>query len=227
MIKCEYPYTLITFHDTAGNMMTGAKAHVFLQIMTRSENLITVEDARHLHLDVLYIGQSFGKEGERDAIKRLQNHETLQKIYVEIASREPEKEVWIALPTFQDSFLMMDIDGRNSVETTTTDTEDTTHVNDVIHSGISLQQEINFTEAALIRYFQPHYNTEFKNSFPNPAHTSYSSCYDLDLNAVSVEIQTIETFTHFYSRVVPPCSLHLPKFPLHSRELRVSMFDFE
>ncbi|TKG97822.1 hypothetical protein FC678_26315, partial [Peribacillus simplex] len=42
---------------------------------------------------------------------------------------------------------------------------------------IRKKQEINFTEAALIRYFQPKYNDIMKYRFPSRTHTEYSDLF--------------------------------------------------
>ena len=95
----------------------------------------------------------------------------------------------------------------------------------VMGDGISDQQRINFTEAALIRYFQPEYNTLFKDPFPSPVHSSYASCYDVDLNMIAVEVGSEDLGCKFWSKHVEPKWTHIAAFPLHSREQRKHMFD--
>lgn len=90
---------------------------------------------------------------------------------------------------------------------------------------ITERQRINFTEAALIRYFSPEYNKIYKDTFPSPAHTTYSECYDLDLNSVSVELQTDRLYTRVWSKVIKPDYVHFCTFPLHSKEDRMYMFE--
>ena len=104
--------------------------------------------------------------------------------------------------------------------------EDSEHIATVLSTKITEQQEINFTEAALIRYFQPPYNKTYKDSFPNPAHVTYSECYDIDLNMVNIEVQTEEVKARLWSEAVQPRWVHFCSFPLHSREDRVYMFSF-
>ena len=47
---------------------------------------------------------------------------------------------------------------------------------------------INITEAALINYFKPEYNVNFIDNFPDENHKGYKKYYDLDYNALSVEL---------------------------------------
>lgn len=92
--------------------------------------------------------------------------------------------------------------------------------------GINEQQKINFTEAALIRYFRPLYNTIYKESFPNPAHSTYQECFDLDINSVCIEMNTLEMMNcMFYSESVPRTHWNRQDFLLKSKEERKSMFE--
>lgn len=224
-LQSPYPHTQLHFLDENGAMKMGVKAQCFFQIMALERQLLNPKDATGLHLKVLYVGQAYGTDGSRQATDRLMHHETLQKVYAEIISREPHKEVWLALLSFQSPLLLMNIEGREGVTFEADANDDKTHVHDITHSELSWHQQINFAEASLIRYFQPKYNKEFKDTFPSPAHKTYAKCYDLDLNAVSIELQTGETLHHFYSDEVAPNWVHLKTYPLHSKDLRKSMFD--
>jgi hypothetical protein len=95
-----------------------------------------------------------------------------------------------------------------------------------ITSSMSEQQRLNWTEAALIKYFAPPYNKEYKKTFPSPAHKTYSDCYDLDLNTVGFVLDTSEVLgVKLYSEA-PRSWRHIGQFVLHSIEERRSMFDF-
>ena len=96
----------------------------------------------------------------------------------------------------------------------------------VLEKGIKEQQEINFTEAALIRYFKPEYNDKFKETFPSPAHSTYSECYDIDINSISIEFLTQDLRCRFYSDEVKPNWEHFAFFNLHTYADRKGMFDF-
>jgi hypothetical protein len=178
----------------------------------------------HLDLEVLYIGQSFGVDGARYAPERLSNHSTLQGIYAEAIRRTPDKEIWLLLCSFQE-IMVMSFDGASEYQTTLE--EDDQHMFRVLNTDVSLQQKINFTEAALIRYFRPEYNQMFKNNFPNPAHTTYSECYDIEINQIHVEIDTEDLGCRLWSPSIPPNWVHIAAFPLWSKEDRKDMFKFD
>jgi hypothetical protein len=50
------------------------------------------------------------------------------------------------------------------------------------------EQVINISEAAIINFFKPLYNEKFIDNFPLDSHQSYKQYYDLDYNALTVEI---------------------------------------
>ena len=136
--------------------------------------------------EIQYIGQSFGKEGERDALKRLSSHSTLQKILTDFHTKRPNQRLYVFLMEFTPQ-LLMTFDGRNKDYMTTIE-EDDKHVRAVISSPHKFSQFINVTEAALINYFKPEYNINFIDNFPNKNHKGYKQYYDLDFNSILVEI---------------------------------------
>ena len=134
---------------------------------------------------VLYIGQSYGKRGERSAIKRLSSHETLQKILINTQKDYPEYEVQILL---LEMAYWLGESIKPSAEALSTTEEDTNHVEKVLSNLHQEQQVINITEAALINYFKPQYNTMFVENFPSEKHMSYKQYFDLDYDDLVIEI---------------------------------------
>ena len=217
LLKCEYPHTEYLITDETNNVISNGKCALLLASLGS-------EFWEHLDLEVLYIGQSYGRDGKRMASERLRSHSTLQGIYAEAIKNSPDQEIWLILSTFE-PLLLSCFDGRTKNYATTLK-EDSEHIHEVLNTNISEQQQINFTEAALIRYFLPPYNKTYKDSFPNPAHSTYSECYDIDLNMVCVEVQTEDLGLRLWSQSVDPKWVHFCLFPLHSREDREYMFEF-
>jgi hypothetical protein len=217
-LMCEYPYTEYAIKDKSNNVISNGKCALLLATLSP-------EYWEHLDLEVLYVGQSYGKDGSRTASDRLKSHSTLQGIYAEAIKNSPDQDIWLILSTFE-PLLLGSFDGRGNNYTTTME-EDSDHIHDVLSTSITEKQQINFTEAALIKYFQPPYNKIYKDSFPNPAHSTYTECYDIDLNMVCVEIQSEDIGLRLWSDSVEPQWVHFCSFPLHSREDRVYMFEFE
>ena len=212
-LKCEYPYTKFVLETPDGNSRLASKWSLMLQgIQPMSP---------HLNFDVLYVGQAFGEDGDRNAAERLASHETLQKIYAEAIQKKPDKEVWLNLIAFQPPMQIVMFDGRHKGPTD----EPEGHDEKFAELDMSWAHQICFAEAAMIRYFQPEYNKIFKNSFPSQSHVSYAECYDLDLNSVSVEFNTESLNCTFSSLSVEPSGLHMIQYALHDRKERVAMFE--
>ena len=150
-----------------------------------------------LELELLYIGQAQGRDIERNAVSRLKNHETLQKILMDYHARHPNKRLYIMLFPFTENQIMM----FNGIEDLPTfdNKDDVNHKNRLIQDAIAIRnndenrkrQIINITEAALINYFKPYYNTTFVNNFPSAGHSSYRHYYDLEYNLIVVELHRL------------------------------------
>ena len=86
-LTCDYPYTSFVLQQPNGENRFASKWSLMLQGREAM--------SPHLNFDILYIGQAFGDEGERNAADRLRSHETLQKIYAEAIQSNPDKEIWL------------------------------------------------------------------------------------------------------------------------------------
>ncbi|HEY0757701.1 MAG TPA: hypothetical protein VGD59_00415 [Acidisarcina sp.] len=216
-IKCPYPHTAVTIYSALGERLHHSQASLFVS-KSGPEDLQS-----KLALEVVYVGQAFGTDGVRTAPDRLKSHSTLQAIYSEAISRSPDKEIWLSLWNFE-SRLFANIDGR-SQNYLSTDEADDEHIYDVLSTEIEEQQQINFTEAALIKYFQPQYNVRFKINFPSQLHRSYLQCYDLDIHSLIVEVNTEHFGASLWSSTVTPNLHHLITFTFHSSAERRALFD--
>jgi hypothetical protein len=76
------------------------------------------------------------------------------------------------------------------------------------------REAVTAAEAGLIRYFQPPYNTIFKDNFPDPSHVHISELYELELHSVNVELQASAVETMFGSQVIAPSDLHFAYYQL-------------
>ncbi|PNQ84108.1 hypothetical protein C1T20_19265 [Paenibacillus polymyxa] len=145
-----------------------------------NENWISLE------MEVLYIGQSFGTDGQRIAQDRLSAHSTLQKILTDFHSKYPDRRIYLLLLEMT-PLLNASFDGL-SKEYMVSDEEDQEHFEKVLNNLPIEEQVINITEAAMINYFKPYYNTNFIENFPSSKHKGYKQYFDLDYNCVSVEL---------------------------------------
>lgn len=134
---------------------------------------------RSCDFEVMYIGQSKGKNQSISALDRLRNHETLQKILAENDYNTPEKQILILVACFKAGFFHAYKNPKN--------------INEESHSEfLKLKEEnqqtndhiINLIEAMLIKYFNPAYNTHYTEEFPSKKHKSYEFIYKYNLNFI-------------------------------------------
>lgn len=219
----EYPFNMFLIRDQE-NALLLARPSTLIDSSTVIDNINT-ED---LDYEILYIGQSYGKNGKRTAIDRLASHETLQKIYTHASTRFPESDIWIMLTNFSQQSVLFSA-GSDLVKVKKRDKkiEDGKVTTFFKENGLEIteRQSINLTEAALIKYFEPEYNTNFKDNFPNPNHKSYSNCYKLDIRAINIEIGTREMIRKIYTKTSGRKSYHSKTFEFASDKDRISFLD--
>lgn len=224
-LETSFPYSVFKIFDN-GQEVIHSNATVFLTRLNQKKSSLG-DFAKNLDLDILYVGQAYGKAGSRKAKDRLKSHSMMQSIYEEANKNNPDKDILLCLFTFK-QWLLTSFDGRKKLSLKEREL-DTEHMNNVINKvlceGITEQQEITFTEAALIKYFEPIYNSEYKNTFPNRAHSTYSECYDIDINSVCIEIDTKDLGCRLYSKHIPRSWVHYGSFNLHTREDRIAIFN--
>ena len=186
-VKSTYPHTLLklTIEDDEWCNVHSIDNYFELHAMEVFDQY-AVHLMPRIKYKVLYIGQSYGKRGERSAIERLSSHETLQKILIDVQRNYPEYEIKIMLLEMECN-LGVGID-TITASTKKSDEEDRSHIEAVLSHLPEEQQIINITEAAMINYFKPPYNSTFVENFPCPKHKSYKQYYELDYNDLTIEL---------------------------------------
>lgn len=175
--------------------------------------------ANGLGFKVLYIGQAYGKDGKRNAVDRLTKHETLQKISVQ------------GIPDgYNLHLLLLEIQPENQIISIISGLKKRVNEDSRISAGLdklyntNAKERITLYEAALIRYFQPKFNTEFINSFPSTNLKVLSDCYDKDFAAVIAEISIDELPFMLHTDKIGLQSSHIAAHDLHSEEDRKAFF---
>ena len=164
-----------------------------------------------INFEVKYIGQAYGKNGSRNAIDRLLKHETLQKISLK------------GIPDgYKLTLLLLEVQPNNQLFTVfnphaKNKDEDSSRIKAGLAKlyGTTEQERIALYEAALIRYFSPSFNKEFKNSFPSTNLKILQDCYEKDLAAVIAEICIDELPYKLYSQSVEVSNYHIAKHNLN------------
>lgn len=182
-------------------------------------------------LEVLYIGQGYGKEGERLALDRLQEHKTLQRILADTLHDKPDHEVLVLLFRYEHYKKHSSTAGDFSVESTATVDEDAQYLSTIMDANFSRRNRVSLAEAGLIRYFEPRYNKIYKETFPSKRHKVLEELMELDFSGLIVQMDTSNIKTNLYSDKVSPVTgmlaklhpyVHIAKIPLYSADERES-----
>jgi hypothetical protein len=115
-------------------------------------------------LDVLYVGQGIGRSRRRSALDRLVSHTTLQRILAEMTTFYPHSEILLLLFRFEHRKTLISTGGDLTVEPLASSAEERAHLDRMGKVSLSRHEQISLAEAALIRYFQPWFNVQIKNS---------------------------------------------------------------
>lgn len=137
-------------------------------------------------MEIMYIGQAYGKKGNRTALDRLKSHEKLIEILSKCNSEYPNERIYILLMQMNSQI----VSGFNGISNQFMYSEEKSqkHLKDVMSNLPKENQIINITEAAMINYFKPEYNKDFVNNFPSVKHKGYRQYYDLDYNCITIEL---------------------------------------
>ena len=170
--------------------------------------------------EVQYIGQAYGKDGRRNAIDRLKQHEKLQEISLLGVPKRYHLEV-----------LLLEIEPNNRIFTFLNPfAKDTKSGESRIKSGIDKLyntkeiERITLYEAAFIRYFEPKYNKEFRNSFPSTRMKILKDCYDKDFSGIVAEICFDDFYFALFSDKQEAQDYYTSKIRLHTHEDRNVFF---
>lgn len=177
-------------------------------------------DLGALDFEVKYVGQAYGQDGSRNAIDRLLKHETLQKIALK------------GVPTgYRITLLLLAVQPSNQLFTTINPfAKNTGDSEKRIEQGLNKlfntteEERISIYEAALIRYFYPDFNKEFKDSFPSTNLKILRDCYEKDFCSVVAEICIDDIPFRLWSGAVKPTPYHIAKHDLHRSEDRKMFF---
>jgi hypothetical protein len=173
-----------------------------------------------VRFEVLYIGQSYGKDGSRNAVDRLLKHETLQKISLQ------------GIPTSHQLYVvLLEIQPANRMITVMNPfAKHVDEGNQRISAGLDKlfdtneAERITLYEASLIRYFQPRYNKEFKDSFPSTNMKVLADCFKKDFAALIAEICIDEIPFKMFTTTVPAAQYHSATHDLHDDVARKVFF---
>jgi hypothetical protein len=177
-------------------------------------------------LEVMYIGQAFGRTESRKIDYRIANHEKIQKIALEILNVGSNEEVLIIGVKVSTSDLgtsFVKLDSNTSKPTL----QSLLDLRDKASKRISEGQEITVFEASLIKFFQPKLNTEYKITFPSPDFKSYDEIFETDFDYSAVTIDTNPVGARIFSSHVGQRKyVHYQHFPLRTKSDKKHLFEY-
>lgn len=216
-IKCLYPYKEITIYDCNDKIIRYIPVYSLLQEIDDSELINSLSN-----LKIEYIGQSYGN-GNRNALERLKNHSTFQKILTKLQYERPDLEVFISMMSFQAPILLTNIDGRKNIKFNKE--KENKRLRDIIKKPLKPKESINLIEAGLIRYFKPDFNEKLKDSFPSVKQKMLSNLSNLDISGLIIKIPDSELGFRLYTNFVPPHFMHSAKYDLSTDNERCGFFN--
>jgi len=186
------------------------------------EQILTCLRQQHapLEFDVKYIGQSYGRDGSRSAHDRLLSHETLQKIALRQAP--PGYEIALLLVAVQPGNRLLTVFNPRAEEQDRDGSRIQAGLDKLF--GTSERERVALYEAAMIRYFQPEFNIEFKDSFPSTRLKILQDCYEKDFSAVIAEFCFDDIPYFLRSEKVAASQHHIVNHSLHSEKERCAFF---
>lgn len=174
----------------------------------------------NINFDVQYIGQAYGKGGARNAIDRLLKHETLQKIALQPIPRG--HLIQLLLLEIHPDTRVLTLLNPNAEEKDQGEQRIDKGLQKLF--GTSEEERITLYEATMIRYFKPHFNTEFKNSFPSTKMKILADCYRKDFSSVVAELCFDNLYFKIKSNRVKSAYFHIVSADLHKEEDRRVFF---
>jgi len=104
-------------------------------------------DDDYLDLEILHVGQSYGK-GSRTAPARILNHSIPQTIYADTSQKNPDCEVWLVLCSFAQT-IATSLDGLSDSKNDFLEGQKDKLFQKLTNEGIDPSQKINWAEVAL------------------------------------------------------------------------------
>jgi hypothetical protein len=211
-----YPHNEIRTYDDDGRIVRLLPANA----VSVYESQLSYEHAFR-KLMVLYIGQSYAG-GHSSAFDRLRKHDTLQKILATTAYENPATEILVLTVEYVPPRIITTMNGMD--KSLIRDERDQRRLRKALDADFNQKLQISLIEAALIRYFQPTYNTVFKKKFPSRDMKVLQECYEYDFSGLVVELDTSELMLVTYSDAVAPSDHHIANFSLTDSAKRMQFF---
>jgi len=177
-------------------------------------------------LEVMYIGQAFGRTKLKTIDYRVFNHNKIQEIALDILDKGSNEEIIIVGLKFENKTLGTSFAAINDKVIRPT-SESMQELQNKAGKKLTKGQEITVCEASLISYFKPKLNTEYKKSFPSKDFSSYNELYEIDFEDLSFVVNTEPYNVRLFSEHIKERKYeHYQHFPLKSKGDKESFFEY-
>ncbi|MDN8182060.1 hypothetical protein QZK27_02220 [Acinetobacter baumannii] len=214
----DYPHIGINLLDSKNNITYNTTVYD-LAYKFQIEDLISMK--------VLYIGKAIGNNSNRNALDRLRNHSTFQKILADRNAYYPDRAVFIGMFKFHQVKQYTIVDGWDISKIG--GDEDFDRLLKANKAEIPLEQQISIIEMALIRYFEPEYNKKLKKDLPTKKSKILEICNKYDFSAIAVNfcidnIKYPNLNLYFYTDKIKIDYEHSIRIELIDPEMRSGFF---
>jgi len=186
----------------------------------------TVTKSLPTDLEVMYVGQAFGRKKNRKIDYRLAKHEKIQKIALEILDKSSNEEVLIIGVKIDVNDLSTSIVEINS-QTEKPTLQSLLDLKNKASQRITSGQEVTVFEASLINYFKPKFNEKYKSVFPSTDFVSIDEIYktDFDYSAMTLDTKPVRVRV-FSENIKEPKYIHSMHFPLKTKSEKKSFYEY-
>lgn len=217
----EFPHTDIIIKDENNQFIT-SKTAIEIAYLLGIEDITTMK--------VLYVGKGTGVKKKKNALERADGHEKIGKISLDWGARHPDRSILIGFfdfPPIIKPITIVDF----SDPTRLHGEENEKRIRKISSFEMSLREQTLMIEMALIRYFQPEYNTQVKNDLPEKDSVSLRKCYEYDITAIIVKFWTEDEKSkkfkyYLYSDSVEKSSKHNISIELVDPQVRKGIYSF-
>lgn len=168
----------------------------------------------HRDLDVMYVGQGFGRIRPRTSVDRLLRHDKLPRILARMHTYQPEIEVLLLLYRFEHKRVLASNAGDLTLEPEATEEEEKRHLSQITSAKIDRKGSVDLAEAALINFFQPPYNVLLRDTdfAAKKKIKALEKVLAHDLTGLMVEICTSNLHSRLSSEACRPVTIEA-RFP--------------
>lgn len=175
-------------------------------------------------LEVVYVGQTFGKKGDRLSVDRLNRHTTLQRILADASDEAAQDEILLLGFQYGNSKNILSSAGEAWVDPSASSKEEQAHFVTAGGQKFGRKERILLAEAALINHFKPRYNVQHRDSFNKSDSRKLKTLQSLlkaDFTALIVEVSTSNIGAKLWSKHAPLGAMSNYFTPQRINEMRV------